>query len=183
MAKTRGGRRGSPAAAAKDADVQPPAAAEDQPVRLIVGIGASAGGLDAFKAFFMAMPADSGMAFVLVQHLDPTHVSALPEIVADYTTMPVHIATDGAVIAPDHVYVIPPDALLEVAGGLLRVTRPLPAATRRTSINIFLTSLAEDQGDAAIGIILSGFGSDGTRGIAAIKEHGGLTLSQAEYDL
>ncbi len=151
-------------------------------MRLIIGIGASAGGLDAFRQFFKAMPADSGMAFVLVQHLDPTHASALPEIVADYTPMPVRVAEEGAAILPDHVYVIPPDALLRVEGGLLRITRPIPTAARRNSIDAFLTSLAEDQGDAAIGIILSGFGSDGARGITAIKENGGLTLSQAEFD-
>jgi len=123
------------------------------------------------------------MAFVLVQHLDPAHVSALPEIIADYTTMPVRVAADGMAIVANHVYVIPPDALLTVANGLLRIIRPPPAAARRTSGHTFLTSLAEDQGDLAVGIILSGFGSDGATGIAAVKEHGGLTLSQAGYDL
>src|SRR4051794_22560464 len=95
------------------------APADARSVRLTAGIGASAGGLDAFRIFFKAMPADSGMAFVLVQHLDPNHDSALRDIIASYTTMPVHVAEDATAILANHVYVIPPDALLKVAGGLL----------------------------------------------------------------
>ncbi|MDP1913749.1 CheR family methyltransferase [Brevundimonas sp.] len=149
---------------------------------VIVGIGASAGGLEAFKAFFRAMPADSGMAFVLVQHLDPAHPSALVDIVRDCTAMEVSSAEDGAVIRPNRVFVMPPDATLRVEAGVLRLTRPAATVARRVAINTFLTSLAEDQGDNAVGIILSGFGSDGSLGVEAIKEYGGLTLSQAEYD-
>ncbi|WP_309139781.1 CheR family methyltransferase [Siccirubricoccus sp. G192] len=147
-----------------------------------MGLGASAGGLDAYKAFFSKMPADSGMSFVLVQHLDPHYESSLVAIVAGYTTMPVHLAEDGVEISPNQVYVIPPDAILTIEDGALHLTRPAPSAARRTSINTFLTSLAEDQRENAVGIILSGFGSDGALGIAAIKEQGGLTLSQAEFD-
>ena len=150
--------------------------------RLVVGLGASAGGIDAFKTFFSRMPADTGMAFVLVQHLDPNHQSSLVAIVAGYTAMPVHLAEEGTAIGPNQVYVIPPDAILTIRGGTLRLAQPAPPAARRISINTFLTSLAEDQGENAIGIILSGFGSDGALGVAAIKEHGGLTLSQAEFD-
>ena len=128
------------------------------------------------------MPVDSGMSFVLVQHLDPTHESSLVAIVAGYTKMPVHLAKDGAAVKPDQVYVIPPDAILTVQGGSLCLDRPAPPIARRTSINAFLFSLAEDQKENAVGIILSGFGSDGALGVAAIKEHGGLTLSQAEFD-
>lgn len=149
---------------------------------LVVGIGASAGGIDAFKAFFAEVPADAGMAFVIVQHLDPDYESSLVAIVAGYTAMPVRLAEDGAAVGPNQVFVIPPDAILTIKHGILRVARPAPPAARRMSINTFLTSLAEDQGEDAVGIILSGYGSDGALGIAAIKEHGGLTLSQAEFD-
>ncbi len=158
------------------------AAVPSQRPELVVGIGASAGGLDAFKTFFANMPADSGMAFVLVQHLDPNFASSLVAIVGGYTTMPVHLAEDGATIDPNRVYVIPPDAILTVSGGILHLTRPAPLVARRTSINTFLASLARDQAESAVGIILSGFGHDGALGVAAIKEHGRLTLSQAEFD-
>lgn len=149
---------------------------------LIVGIGASAGGIDAFRAFFSAMPAGIGMAFVIVQHLDPDRDSALAAIIAGYTAMPVHLAEDAMPVGPDRVYVIPPAAILTIRRGILHVARPATPAARRTSVNTFLASLAEDQGENAVGIILSGFGSDGALGIAAVKENGGLTLSQAEFD-
>ncbi|WP_429645708.1 CheR family methyltransferase [Skermanella aerolata] len=157
---------------------------DDVPDRtnLIVGVGASAGGIDAFKAFFSKMPADSGMAFVLIQHLDPHHESSLVAIIAGYTSMPVHLAEDAMEVHPNQVHVIPPNAIMTIRGGTLHLSRPAPPSARRTSIDTFLTSLAEDQGENAIGIILSGFGSDGALGVAAIKEHGGLTLSQAEFD-
>ena len=147
-----------------------------------MGVGASAGGLDAFKAFFSTAPADAGMAFVLVQHLDPKHESSLATIVGGYTAMPVRFAEDGAAFGPNQVHVVPPDAILTVRNGRLRVSRPAPPAARRTAVNTFLSSLAQDQGENAVGIILSGSGSDGALGVAAIKEHGGLTLSQAEFD-
>jgi two-component system, chemotaxis family, CheB/CheR fusion protein len=149
---------------------------------LVVGVGASAGGIDAYKAFFSNLPADTGMAFVLVQHLDPTHESALVSIIGAYTRMPVHLAVDGMEVRPNEIYVIPPDAVLTIKGGILHVARPAPPSFRRAAVNTFLFSLAEDQGPNAIGIILSGFGSDGAIGIGAIKEHGGLTLSQAGID-
>jgi two-component system CheB/CheR fusion protein len=149
---------------------------------VIVGIGASAGGLQAFRSFFGAMPDDIGMAFVLVQHLDPNYASALAEIVGEFTTMPVVKAVDGTVAAANTVSVIPPNAILKIENGILRVAKPESTTARRSSIDTFLASLAKDQGDRAVGIILSGFGSDGTIGIAAIKEAGGLTLSQAEFD-
>ena len=149
---------------------------------LIVGIGASAGGLDAFRAFFSRMPVDSGMAFVLVQHLDPDYKSALAEIIGECTSMHVVQASDGTVAAPNTIAVIPENAILRIQGGVLRVALPESPTARRSSIDIFLTSLAEDQGENAVGIILSGFGSDGTLGIEAIKEAGGLTLSEAAFD-
>lgn len=158
------------------------AIASTQKPHFTVGIGASAGGLTAYRAFFEAMPTDSGMAFVLVQHLDPDFDSTLAEIIGRSTTMPVLQAVDGTVAAPNTVSVIPPGVLLRIENGVLRVATPPSIAARRSSIDVFLISLAEDQGDHAVGIILSGFGSDGTAGIGAIKEAGGLTLSEAEFD-
>lgn len=149
---------------------------------LIVGVGASAGGLTAFQSFIRAVPADSGMAFVLIQHLDPDYDSALAEILGECTAMPVIKAVDGTVARPNTVSVIGPNSILKIEGGVLRVARPETVTARRSSIDTFLVSLAEDQGENAVGIILSGFGSDGTVGIAAIKECGGLTLSEAEFD-
>lgn len=149
---------------------------------LIVGIGASAGGLAAYQAFFSAMPVDSGMAFVLVQHLDPAFKSVLAEIIGECTTMPVTQASDGTVAAPNTVTVIPPNTILRIENGVLRLARPESPTARRSSVDTFLVSLAQDQGGNAVGIILSGYGSDGTIGIAAIKECGGLTFSEAEFD-
>ena len=149
---------------------------------LLVGLGASAGGLDAYREFFSRMPPDAGITCILVQHLDPDAQSALVSIIAGYTALPVELAAHGSVVRPDRVYVIPPDAIMTIADGILQLTSPAPPAARRTSINTFLSSLAADKGEDAVGIILSGFGSDGALGIADIKDHGGLTLSQAEYD-
>lgn len=149
---------------------------------LIVGIGASAGGLDAFRSFFSEMPIDSGMAFVLVQHLDPDYNSALAEIIGECTDMPVVKAVNGTVAAPNTVAVIPQNAILKIDDGVLRLALPQSQTARRSSIDTFLVSLAEDQGENAVGIILSGFGNDGTLGIEAIKEAGGLTLSEAAFD-
>ena len=151
-------------------------------VPLIVGIGASAGGLEAFKSFFGNTAADTGMAFVLVQHLSPDYKSMLAELLGKTTAMPVIEATDGIAVKADCVFVIPPDATMTIAGGRLKIVKPAPPRDRRRPIDTFLQSLAEDQGENAICIILSGTGSDGTLGAAAIKEHGGLTLAQSEYD-
>ncbi|MEN2786278.1 CheR family methyltransferase [Sphingomonas qilianensis] len=149
---------------------------------LIVGIGASAGGLAAFQSFLTAMPPDTGMGFVLIQHLDPDYDSALAEILSEFTAMPVQRAIDGTRVAPNTVSVIPPNAVIKIEAGILRVGQPETPTARRSSVDTFLLSLAEDQGENAVAIILSGFGSDGTAGIAAVKEAGGLTLSEAEFD-
>ena len=171
----------TPAPDAGGEQAVPAGKAEDRN-KLIVGIGASAGGIDALKTFFSEMPSDIGMGFVIVQHLDPNYESSLTAIIAGYTTMPVHVAENGALVVPNHVFVIPPDTILTIKEGRLRLSQPAPPAARRTSVNTFLSSLAEDQAENAVAIILSGFGSDGALGIAAIKEHGGLSLSQAEFD-
>jgi two-component system, chemotaxis family, CheB/CheR fusion protein len=144
----------------------------------IVGIGASAGGVEALEAFFAAMPSGSGMGFVVVTHLDPTHESWLPEIIGRRTTMPVAAARDGDQVEPQRVYVLPPGAIMVIEAGRLRLRERSDGIGERAPIDIFFSSLAEDQGEDAIGIVLSGGGSDGTLGITAIKEQGGLTLAQ-----
>ena len=151
-------------------------------VPLVVGIGASAGGLDAFKSFFSNAAADTGMAFVLVQHLSPDYKSMLADLLGKVTAMGVIEATDGVVVKPNCVFVIPPDATMTIAGGQLTVVKPAPPREFRRPIDTFLQSLADDQGENAVAIILSGTGSDGTLGLASVKEHGGLTLAQSEYD-
>jgi two-component system CheB/CheR fusion protein len=145
----------------------------------IVGIGASAGGLEAYKAFFAQMPANSGMAFVLVPHLDPERPSAMRSLLTSYTPMPVVEAADGMAVQPNHVYIIPPNAELGIQHRLLRISRPSRPRGHRTPIDFFFGALAADQGENAVSIILSGTGSDGTIGTTAVKEHGGLTLAQA----
>ena len=162
--------------------VSPSRATVPSGIPLVVGIGASAGGLDAFKSFFSNMSADTGMAFVLVQHLAPDYKSMLADLLGKATVMDVIEATDGVVVKPNCVFVIPPDATMTIAGGRLKIVKPAPPREFRRPIDTFLQSLAEDQGENAIAIILSGTGSDGTLGLAAVKEHGGLTLAQSEYD-
>lgn len=159
-----------------------PDAVPEPAIPLIVGIGASAGGLAAFKAFFSEMPAGTGMTFVLVQHLDPDHQSMLVELLAPYTRMPVAEAQDGLKMAVNHVYVIPPNATLTFEDGFLRVSKPAPARAYRRPIDSLFVSLAQNHDECAVGIVLSGVGSDGSLGLGTIKEHGGLTLAQAEFD-
>ncbi len=150
--------------------------------RLIVGVGASAGGLEAFRSFFTHMPADSGMGFVLVQHLSPDHKSMLAELLGRSTEMRVVEAQDGQEVTRDCVFVIPPDATMTISEGRLQVTHPAPPRGDRRPINSFLESLAADRGEHAVGIILSGTGSDGSIGVTAIKDNGGLTIAQGESD-
>ena len=144
----------------------------------VVGIGASAGGVEALELFFAAMPAENGMAFVVVMHLDPTHESWLTDIIGRRTSMPVGAARDDEAIEPQRVYVLPPGAVLTISEGRLRLRDRGAGAGERASVDIFFNSLAEDCGENAVGIVLSGSGSDGTLGIKAIKENGGLTLAQ-----
>jgi two-component system CheB/CheR fusion protein len=154
----------------------------DGAVPLVVGIGASAGGLNAFKKFFANMPADNGMAFVLVQHLDPHHDSMLVDLIGKQTDMNVSEARDGDRLGANRVYIIPPDATLTISDRVLRMTKPAPPRESRRPIDTFFSSLADDQGENAVCIVLSGTGSDGSRGLKAVKENGGLTLAQAEFD-
>ena len=144
----------------------------------VVGIGASAGGLEALQAFFAAMPTGSGMAFVVIQHLSPDHKSLMVELLARKTAIPVLRAEDGMAVAPDHIYLIPPRKNLTIFHGKLLLAEQKPRGEINLPVDIFLRSLAEDQGERAVGVILSGTGSDGTRGVRAIKEWGGLVMVQ-----
>ena len=144
----------------------------------IVGIGSSAGGIEALQGFFRNLPATTGLGFVVVTHLAPGHVSVLTEILGRFTPMPVLRAQTGHTVQPDHVYVAPPQTIVSLAAGRLQLAELGPVRRVRNPIDIFLASLAEDRRERAVGIILSGSGSDGTLGIKAIKEQGGLTIAQ-----
>ena len=144
----------------------------------VVGIGASAGGLEAFEQFFGKMPVDSGVAFVLIPHLDPSHASMMTELLRRVTKIEVAEATEGMAVKPDHVYVIPPNRDISIFHGVLNLAPPQKAHGLRMPIDSFLRSLAEDQGEVSIGIILSGTGSDGTLGLRAINGVGGMVMVQ-----
>ncbi|MGC1330010.1 chemotaxis protein CheB [Pseudomonas sp.] len=145
---------------------------------LIVGLGASAGGLEPLERFLRSMPADSGASFVVVQHLDPAHPSLLSEILGRATSMPVIEASNGARMAADRVYVIPPNHDLRLSGHTLVLSPRQHSASQHLPIDACFISLAEQHGRYAVGIVLSGTGSDGTRGCRAILDHGGRTLVQ-----
>lgn len=154
----------------------------------IVGIGASAGGLAAFEAFFSGMPADkdTGMAFVLVQHLAPDHKSILSELIRRYTRMQVFEVEDGMVVEPNCAYIIPPNRDMAFLNGTLQLLEPSAPRGQRLPIDFFFRSLAEDQHERAICIVLSGTGRDGTQGLRSIKAEGGMVMAQnpetTEYD-
>jgi len=172
----------SPTTPADDAPGESKPAQTGPPV---AGIGASAGGLDAFKKFFAAAPADSGVAFVLIPHLDPKHESLMVELLARYTKMPVVEATEGMAALANRVHIIPPNKYMTISDGTLRLTGPVERGGLQTSIDLFLRSLANDKQEKAICIILSGTGSHGTLGLKAVKASGGMTMVQdpntAEY--
>src|SRR6478736_8545547 len=149
------------------------AAAADFP---IVGVGASAGGLEAFTRLLEALPIDTGMAFVLVQHLDPDHESQLTQILSGGTALPVREITNDERVEPNHVYVIRRDTDLTVNGGVLKVQPRKPGLHR--PIDTFFESLAADRRERAIGVVLSGTATDGTLGLEAIKAEGGITFAQ-----
>ena len=150
----------------------------------IVGIGCSAGGLEALEKFLSGVPAGSGMAFVIVQHLSPDYVSALPDLLRRFTPLQVAEIVEpakvgaGMTVKPGHVYVIPPNKDLSLREGRLHLHDPVISHGLRLPIDFFLRSLAEDRREQAIGVILSGMGSDGVFGLRAIKEKSGLTLAQ-----
>src|SRR5208282_2406885 len=134
-----------------------------------VGIGASAGGLGPCRRFFTQMPAGSGMAFILIQHLDPTHKSEMASLLGRCTSMPVLEASDGVLVEPNHVYVIPPNKALGIRQGRLRLSEPAEKHGWRMPIDFFFGSLAAACQERGIGIVFSGTGSDGTVGLQTIK--------------
>jgi two-component system CheB/CheR fusion protein len=144
----------------------------------VIGLGASAGGLEALTEFLAAVPPASGLSFVVVQHLAPSKKTMLVALLQRVTAMPVNEATEGMPLAPNAVYVIPPDFELQVLKGQLRLRRPQQPKGLRLPIDVLFSSLAQDQGERAIGVVLSGMGSDGTLGLQEIKSQGGLTLAQ-----
>jgi two-component system, chemotaxis family, CheB/CheR fusion protein len=152
----------------------------------VVAIGASAGGLEAYKEFFHALPVDTGMAFVLIQHLDPSHHSMLAEILSKATMIPVDEVKAGIRVKPNCVYVIPPGAFMAITAGAFTLTPRNKESGQHLSVNFFLRSLAEERKSGAIGVILSGTGGDGTLGLESIKAEGGITFAQdpatAKYD-
>jgi two-component system CheB/CheR fusion protein len=171
-----------------DPKPEEPPSGQGGPEFPVVGIGASAGGLAAFEAFFSGMPADSdpGMAFILVQHLAPDHKSILTDLIRRYTRMQVFEVEDGMAVAPNCAYIIPPNRDMAFLDGRLQLLEPLAPRGRRLPIDFFFRSLARDQHERAICIVLSGTGSDGTLGVRAVKEEGGMVMVQnpasTEYD-
>jgi two-component system CheB/CheR fusion protein len=157
-----------------------------QPQFPIVGLGASAGGLQALEDFFSAMPEDSGMAFVVVSHLAPDHATILPELIGRKTGMKVLQVEDGIQVAPNHFFVIPPNKEMAIINSTLQLLEISKPRGINLPIDTFLRSLAQDQGNGAIGIILSGTGTDGTLGVRAIKGEAGMVMVQncdsANYD-
>lgn len=145
----------------------------------MVGIGASAGGLEALETFFDHMPTDSGTAFVVVQHLSPDFKSLMDELLSRHTRLAIHRVTDGMLVEPNSIYLIPPKKEMIVSGGRLLLTDKDPSQPLPLPIDVFFRSLAQDAGHRAIGVILSGTGSDGSRGIRAIHEAGGLVFVQS----
>jgi two-component system CheB/CheR fusion protein len=188
MTASKGSRRGNQKkASANAANYQPRYSGDSGKSGFpVVGIGASAGGLEAFTSLLKALPSDLDMAFVFVPHLDPSRESAFTQILPRSTSMPVVEVTDGMAVEPKHLYVIPPNRDLTIRDSRLRLDHRDERRSVSTTIDIFFRSLATDQGSNAIGVILSGTGSDGTQGLTAIKGEGGITFAQdtasAKYD-
>ena len=152
----------------------------------VVGIGASAGGLEALEQFFTNMHPDTCMSFVLIQHLDPTHKSILCELISRYTKMAVLEVEDGMVIQPNTVYIIPPNHYMAILNGKLLLLESTAVPGLRMPIDFFFRSLAEDQKEKGICIVLSGTGTEGALGLRAVKSEGGMAMVQdlesAKYD-
>jgi two-component system CheB/CheR fusion protein len=144
----------------------------------IVGIGASAGGLEAIELFLENVPENSGMAYIVVQHLDPTHKGMLPELLQRVSKMKVFQVKDRMVVRPNCVYVIPPNKTMSIKKGVLHLFQPIQARGQRLPIDFFLQSLADDRKELSVGLILSGMGSDGSLGLRAIKEKNGIVMVQ-----
>ncbi|HEY1242545.1 MAG TPA: CheR family methyltransferase [Bryobacteraceae bacterium] len=168
-----------------EAQEEQPKQAPLHPLCPVVGFGASAGGLEAFQEILQALPEDTGVAFVFIQHLDPKHISILSELLGKSTRMPVLQVKDQMQLEPNKVYVIPPNVGMRLSDSKLRLTERAGGPGPHLPIDEFFRSLAEDRGSRAIAVILSGTASDGTLGLGAIKEAGGITLAQdhsAKFD-
>src|SRR5687767_6052084 len=148
------------------------------PPQFVVGIGASAGGLDPLVRFFDNLPRTTGMAFVIVQHLSPDFKSLMDELLARHTSLPIHLVEDGMPVEADHVYLIPAKKEMIISGGRLLLSERDSQQELTLPIDMFFRSLAQDRGPGAIAIVLSGGGSDGSRGIRHIREAGGLVIAQ-----
>ncbi len=148
----------------------------------IVGIGASAGGLEALEQFLSNVPENSGMAYVVIQHLDPTQKGMLPELLQRISKMKVYQAKDRMPVKINSIYVIPPNTSMSILNGVLHLFDPIESRGMRLPIDFFFRSLAEDSKDLGIGIILSGMGSDGSIGLRAIKEKNGIVMVQDPSD-
>ncbi|HWP07871.1 MAG TPA: chemotaxis protein CheB, partial [Polyangiaceae bacterium] len=175
-----------PAQSGIDLRVPQEPASPDSSVPYVVGIGASAGGLEALERFFENVPADSGMAFVVVQHLSPDFKSLMDEILARRTKLPIQLVEDAMVVESNHVYLIPPKKEMIISGGRLLLSERDRDQELTLPIDVFFRSLAQDCGRRAIAVVLSGGGSDGSRGIRAVHESGGLVVVQdvesAQFD-
>jgi two-component system CheB/CheR fusion protein len=182
--------RPPPAKTARPQSKQRPVLTQGPPYRSVnfpvVGIGASAGGLEACRKLVEKLPAGNGMAFILIQHLDPTHESLMVDLLVGHTSMTVRQAADGMWVEPNHLYVIPPATYLSLANGALRLSQPQARHGARLPIDFLLHSLAKECGSRAVCVILSGTGADGSLGIKAVKDKGGLVIAQdpeeAPYD-
>ncbi|HKW63747.1 MAG TPA: chemotaxis protein CheB [Candidatus Acidoferrum sp.] len=181
--KSRSSGRNNARNSSKDSDATPPEHKNDL---LIAAVGASAGGIEAFTELISNLATDTGMAFVLVQHLDPEHHSMLTELLSKKTSMRVKEVTNGMTVEPNNVYVIPPNATMSISNHSLQLAPRGDSRALHMSIDHFMRALADEQGNRAIGVILSGSGTDGTAGLAEIQAHGGVTFAQdeasAKYD-
>ncbi|HEV3327219.1 MAG TPA: chemotaxis protein CheB, partial [Puia sp.] len=146
----------------------------------VVGVGASAGGLNAFKRLIKAIPEDSGVAYIFVQHLEPTHESLLVDLLQKATSIPVREITNNIHVEPNQIYIIPSNKMLTASDGRLELSPRPPKNERNMPIDVFFTSLAEVHQSHAIGVVLSGTATDGTLGLKAIKDHGGITFAQEQ---
>lgn len=145
---------------------------------LIAGLGASAGGIQAFQEFFQHVPAKSGIAYVVILHLSPDHDSRLAQVLQTVTKMPVKQVTEKVKVEPDHVYVVPPNQHLTMQDGSILVSPNTQIEDRRAPVDIFFRTLAQEHGTRAIGVVLSGTGANGSMGLKRIKENGGAAFVQ-----
>src|SRR4051812_25810048 len=175
-----------PHATATDPKISNAAPSTDHPSPYVVGIGASAGGLEALEHFFDNVPRDSGMAFVVIQHLSPDFKSLMDEILARRTSLAISLVEDAMVVEPNHIYLIPPKKEMIISEGRLLLSERDRDQELSLPIDVFFRSLAQDCGSRAIAVVLSGGGSDGSRGIRAVHESGGLVVVQdvesAQFD-